>query len=87
MKIAVWDTYVTRKDGKIMHFDILVDENLNDAEQVYEYGKKYLKSVAQEGQALSSKECRFCHIDKAPIEVENQIRENGFSIIEMENCN
>lgn len=48
MKIAVWDTYVTRKDGKIMHFDILVDENVNDAEQVYEYGKKYLKSVEQE---------------------------------------
>ncbi|WP_286970038.1 DUF2024 family protein [Flavobacterium sp. UBA4854] len=87
MKIAVWDTYVTRKDGKIMHFDILVDENVNDAEQVYEYGKLYLKSVNEEGQTLSSKECRFCHIDKAPIEVENQVRENGFSIIEMENCN
>lgn len=87
MKIAVWDTYVTRKDGKIMHFDILVDENLNDAEQVYEYGKLYLKSVDQEGQVLSSKECRFCHIDQAPIEVENQVRANGFSIIEMENCN
>ncbi|GAA3749506.1 MULTISPECIES: DUF2024 family protein [Flavobacterium] len=87
MKIAVWDTYVTRKDGKIMHFDILVDENVNDAEQVYEYGKLYLKSVDEEGQTLSSKECRFCHIDKAPIEVENQVRENGFSIIEMENCN
>jgi len=87
MKIADWDTYVTLKDGKIMHFDILVDENVNDAEQVYEYGKLYLKSVDQEGQALSSKECRFCHIDNAPIEVENQVRENGFSIIEMENCN
>lgn len=87
MKIAVWDTYVTRKDGKIMHFDILVDENVNDAQQVYEYGKIYLKSVDQEGQALSSKECRFCHIDQAPIEVENQVRANGFSIIEMENCN
>jgi hypothetical protein len=87
MKIAVWDTYVTRKDGKIMHFDILVDEATKNAEQVFEYGKKYLKSVAQEGQELSSKECRFCHIDKAPIEIENQVRENGFSIIEMENCN
>ncbi|WP_125719997.1 DUF2024 family protein [Flavobacterium ustbae] len=86
MKVAVWDTYVTRKDGKIMHFDILVDENV-DAEKVYDYGKKYLKSVEQEGQDLSSKECRFCHIDKAPVEVENQIRANGFSIIEMENCN
>lgn len=87
MKIAVWDTYVTRKDGKIMHFDILVDEDVNDSEQVYEYGKIYLKSVNQEGQDLSSKECRFCHIDKAPIEVENRVRANGFSIIEMENCN
>ncbi|MDQ6471607.1 DUF2024 family protein [Flavobacterium sp. LHD-80] len=87
MKVAVWDTYVTRKDGKIMHFDILVDENTDDAEQVFEFGRTYLKSVAQEGQPLTSKECNFCHIDKAPIEIENQIRENGFSIIEMENCN
>ena len=86
MKIAVFDTYVVRPDGRRMHFDILVEENVNDAEQVYEYGKIYLKSVDQEGQALSSKECRFCHIDKAPIEVENQVRANGFSIIEMENC-
>jgi hypothetical protein len=87
MKVAVWDTYVTRKDGKIMHFDILVDENTNDANEVYEFGKKYLETVSQTGQPLTAKECRFCHIDKAPAEIENQIRENGFSIIEMENCN
>ena len=86
MKVAVWDTYVTRKDGKVMHFDILVNENQN-AGEVFEFGRKYLKSVAQEGQELSSKECRFCHIDQAPIEIEKQILENGFSIIEMENCN
>lgn len=87
MKVAVWDTYVTRKDGKIMHFDILVDETTNDANAIFEFGKSYLKTVSQEGQPLTSKECRFCHIDKAPAQVENQIRKNGFSIIEMENCN
>lgn len=86
MKVAVWDTYVTRKDGKIMHFDILVNENDN-ADEVFEYGKKYLKTVSQEGQTLTSKECKFCHIDKAPEAIENQIIKNGFSIIEMENCN
>jgi len=86
MKVAVWDTYVTRKDGKVMHFDILVDENTADANAVFEFGRKYLKTVMQEGQALTSKECQFCHIDKAPEEVENQIKEHGFSIIEMENC-
>lgn len=86
MKVAVWDTYVTRKDGKIMHFDILVDENTVDTEKIFEYGKTYLKSVAQEGQPLASEECRFCHIDKVPEDVENQILKNGFSIIEMEGC-
>ena len=86
MKVAVWDTYVTRKDGKIMHFDILVNEN-DKAEEVFEYGKNYLKTVSQEGQVLTSKECKFCHIDKAPEAIENQILKNGFSIIEMENCN
>ena len=86
MKVAVWDTYVTRKDGKIMHFDILVNES-DKADQVFEYGKNYLKTVSQEGQVLTSKECKFCHIDKAPEAIENQILKNGFSIIEMENCN
>jgi len=86
MKVAVWDTYVTRKDGKIMHFDILVNEN-DKAEEVFEYGKNYLKTVSQEGQVLTSNECKFCHIDKAPEAIEKQILENGFSIIEMENCN
>lgn len=86
MKIAVWDTYVTRKDGKVMHFDILVNEDLKDENQVLEYGKAYLKSVLQEGQDLTSKECTFCHIDEAPDEVEQQIKKSGFAIIEMENC-
>ncbi|KIO50870.1 DUF2024 family protein [Flavobacterium hibernum] len=86
MKVAVWDTYVTRKDGKIMHFDILVNES-DKADQVFEYGKNYLKTISQEGQVLTSKECKFCHIDKAPEAIENQILKNGFSIIEMENCN
>lgn len=87
MKVAVWDTYVTRKDGKIMHFDILVEENQKDAAQIFEYGKAYLKSVQQEGQNLTSNECSFCHIGNAPLAIENQILNSGYAIIELENCN
>ncbi|HEX7142453.1 MAG TPA: DUF2024 family protein, partial [Nitrososphaeraceae archaeon] len=25
MQCAVYDTYVTKKDGKIMHFDVIVE--------------------------------------------------------------
>lgn len=86
MEIAVWDTYVTRKDGKIMHFDILVDKSEIDQNKIFEFGKNYLKSVMQEGQELTSKECNFCHIDKAPENIENQVLKRGYAIIEMENC-
>ena len=30
MKVAVWDTYVKRMDGKTMHFAILVLQELED---------------------------------------------------------
>jgi hypothetical protein len=30
MKVSVWDTYVTIKDGSIMHFDIIAPDTLKD---------------------------------------------------------
>ncbi|MEQ2008810.1 MAG: DUF2024 family protein, partial [Limisphaerales bacterium] len=32
VKIAVWDTYVTKNNGTIMHFDILVPSELKDTD-------------------------------------------------------
>lgn len=86
MKTAVWDTYVTKKDGTVMHFDILVPEEMKDAETIYGYGREYLKSKRQEGQPLSSNESKFCHIETAKPQVEADIKEKGYHIIEMEGC-
>lgn len=86
MKVAVWDTYVTKKDGSIMHFDIIAPSDLKDTAVIYSYGKNYLKSKGQESQALTSEECRFCHIDKVDEKWEGEINKNGYFIIEMENC-
>jgi len=87
MKVAVWDTYVTKKDGAIMHFDILAPEEIKDTTIIYNYGKEYLKSKGQEGQPLSSKECNFCHIESVRLQWEADIKKQGYFIIEMENCN
>ena len=87
MKVAVWDTYVTKKNGDIMHFDILAQENIKETSIIYTYGKKYLKTKRQEGQSLTSKECRLCHIEEASPTIEKSRNENGFYIIEMQNCN
>lgn len=86
MKVSVYDTYVTRKDGKEMHFDILVPDYEKNIDTIYGYGRKYLKTKGQEDQTLASEECKFCHIEEATSEVQNQIKEDGFSIVEMKNC-
>lgn len=87
MKVAVWDTYVTKKDGSIMHFDIIAPEEMKDTAIIYGYGKEYLKTKMQEGQPLTSKECRFCHIESVRPQWAETIKKNGFYIYEMENCN
>ena len=65
MNISVYDTYVQREDGAIMHFDILVPDTLTDTRIIYGYGHNYLSDKPFTVGKLTSKECRFCHIEKA----------------------
>jgi len=87
MKVSVWDTFVKRQDGLIMHFDILVDSKLTDENQIFDFGKNYLKSKPFNNEELTSKECVFCHIENASEIVIKEIEAKGYYIIEMENCN
>ncbi len=86
MKVAVWDTYVPKKSGGVMHFDIIAPAEVKDTNLIYRYGKEYLKSKGQEGQPLTSKECRFCHIRYVFPEWEADINKKGYYILEMEGC-
>jgi len=87
MQISVWDTYVQRNDGALMHFDILVPSDLQDEETIFDFGKQYLASKTFKTGSLTAKECRFCHIEEASAEMVEAIKSKGFFIIEMENCN
>lgn len=85
MECAVYDTYVTKKDGKTMHFDVIVEKSTVHGKAI-EYGKEYLASVGQDGQKMTSEECQFCHVQAAPPFVENSIKQNGYWIQKMEGC-
>lgn len=85
MECAVYDTYVTKKDGALMHFDVIV-ESSTPHEKAIQYGKEYLKSVGQEGQTVTQEECQFCHVQEAPALVEGSIKQNGYFIQKMEGC-
>lgn len=86
MKVAVWDTYVTKKNGTTMHFDIIVPINVQEPSVIYNYGKAYLKTKSQGDQPITSKECSFCHIESIKPSWEKAIAQNGYYIYEMENC-
>lgn len=86
MNISVWDTYVPRSDGKVMHFDILVPDTVTDTQTIFGYGKKYLAEKPFDTLDISSEECKYCHTESAIPEVLVAIQMQGYYIIEMENC-
>jgi hypothetical protein len=85
MKIDVYDTYVTKKNGQIMHFDVMAPEE-TPTERVLKFANTYLGSVGQAGQKCGVNECKFCHGEHARPEIEQSIRESGYYIVEMEGC-
>ena len=85
MKAEVYDTYVNKKDGSLMHFDIIVPPETT-YDTVVSFGKKYLEQVGQAGQQIDSSYCRFCHIEEATSEMESAFAADGFFILPMEGC-
>jgi hypothetical protein len=86
MEVAVWDTFVSKKDGTVMHFDIIAPAEIKNAATIYGYGAAYLQSKGQGGQPLTSKECSFCHVETVKPAWEAEIRKKGYFVYEMENC-
>ena len=86
MQIAVFDTRVQRPDGRTMHFDILVPNEGRDHAAVLAHGRAYLSGKGIPSEALSTRDCRFCHIESASEEVRRDIQRAGFSILELQHC-
>lgn len=83
MKVAVWDTYVKTENNIVLHFDIIVPENVKDEKTIFSYGKQYLLEIKQDGK-IHSNNCQFCHIEEPSDEVVKSIEEKGFYIYRME---
>ncbi|MBK9146218.1 MAG: DUF2024 family protein [Flavobacteriales bacterium] len=85
-EVAVWDTYVTRKDGRVMHFDIIAPSGQRDTTIIHGYGRAYLDRKGEGGQPLTARECRFCHVRALLPQWEAEIQSQGYFILEMDNC-
>ena len=84
MEFHVFDTYVKSKDGHTIHFDVITDKN--DGEKAIEYAKQWLSSIGEKSAKVTSEECKFCHSQSMPEEIEIEIMTNGYFISKMEGC-
>ena len=69
-----------------MHFDVIVPENLKEEKTIFRYGQEYLKNKDVKVKELTTKECEFCHVEKASDTMIRSIESKGYYIVEMENC-
>ncbi len=84
MKISVYDTYVKKNDGQLMHFDVFLPKQ--DLELALTYARKWLNEIGLEDVTITAEECRFCHQEIANPMVASAIQEQGYYIYEMEGC-
>ena len=85
MNCDVFDTYVTRPDGQMMHFDIIVPSG-TEHETALAYGQHYLVGAGIENGKVTAEQCRFCHVEQATPQMAQAIAEQGYFILAMEGC-
>ena len=84
MDFHVFDTYVKAKDGHTMHFDVVTDNS--SVEKAISYAKEWLNTVGEENSKVTTEECKFCHTQSVPEDIEIEIMTNGYFISKMEGC-
>lgn len=80
----VFDTYAKTGKGRIMHFDVILDEQ--DGEKALRYAKEWLSSIGESDAEVSAKSCCFCHSAEAPPHLRSEIDARGYAIYKLEGC-
>lgn len=80
----VYDTYAKAANGRIMHFDVVLDEQ--DQDKALRYAKEWLASIDHADAIVTQENCAFCHSAEAPPELRKQIDAQGYGIYKLEGC-
>lgn len=80
----VYDTYAKTLTGKIMHFDVVLDEQ--NQEKALLYAKEWLISLGFGDAIVTQENCVFCHSLEAPAELRKEIERQGYAIYKLEGC-
>lgn len=80
----VYDTYAKAANGRIMHFDVVLDEQ--DPNKAIQFAKDWLTSIGHADAVVTQENCAFCHSAEAPAELRKEIDAQGYAIYKLEGC-
>ncbi|MDP3840956.1 MAG: DUF2024 family protein [Methylococcales bacterium] len=80
----VFDTRAKTAKGKIIHFDVILNEQ--DQQKALEYAQKWLQSIGITDATVTSGNCFFCHSIEVSDEMRAQINAQGYAIHKLEGC-
>lgn len=80
----VFDTYAKTAKGRIMHFDVVLDNK--DPVQAINFAKEWLAGIGEADAIVNQTNCVFCHSAEAPTEIREEINEKGYAILKLEGC-
>jgi hypothetical protein len=85
MQINVFDTLVTHKDGRKMHFDVLLPKG-SSQEKAKACVAHWLDEINIQTDSIKLDKCTFCHYELATPEIDESIHSHGYAILQMEGC-
>ena len=80
----VYDTYAKASTGRIMHFDVVLDEQ--DQGKALRHAREWLASIGYADAVVTQENCAFCHSVEAPPELRKQLDSQGYAIVKLEGC-
>ncbi|MBO3276475.1 DUF2024 family protein [Pseudomonas schmalbachii] len=84
MQVKVYDTHVRTRDGRYLHFDVLVRGD--DGSRAPAYAMDWLEAQGIQAQDVQQSRCDFCHSESASPPVEEAFRAQGYAIIPLQGC-
>ncbi|UUT22919.1 DUF2024 family protein [Pseudomonas sp. T8] len=84
MKVNVFDTHVRTRDGRYLHFDVLIEGN--DETRAKQYASEWMIHRGIQDADIELSRCQFCHSEPANPEVAAAIVSQGYFIIKLQGC-
>jgi len=70
----------------INHKSLVYKSLISRILSVISFAKEWLKSIGEDSAKVTAEECKFCHSESVPEDMEIEIMTNGYFIAKMEGC-